>query len=96
MAVLAEALIVSYRQRTRSHQAHVALQHINQLGQLIDARLPQELPYRSNARVIFDFEHGSTDLIELFETRHIVFGIHDHGSELVDGEPSLILTDSLL
>ena len=40
---------VLHEQRARAHQAHVAVHHVEQLGQLVDARAAQPLPERGEA-----------------------------------------------
>jgi len=42
MPVLTEAGIIPPRQRPGPHQAHVSLEQVEQLGELIDAGLPQK------------------------------------------------------
>ena len=41
-APAADALVLGDRQRPRADEAHLAAQHVPELRQLVDARVPQE------------------------------------------------------
>jgi hypothetical protein len=60
-----DALHVAHRQRSRTHQAHFALKHIDELGQLIDAETPQKGADPRDSRIVFDFEDWTLCLIEM-------------------------------
>ena len=44
--------------RSRPYQAHLSFKYIPKLWQLVQAKLPQELPDLRNPRVILDLEKG--------------------------------------
>src|ERR1035438_3969641 len=65
LPVLSESLVIAHRKRPGAHQAHVALQDVEKLRKLVDARLPQELPHGRDARVVSDLEHRSARLVQV-------------------------------
>src|ERR1035438_5061413 len=51
LPILMEPQVITQGKRPGAHQAHVSLEDVEELGKLIDARLPQELPYGGDARI---------------------------------------------
>ena len=72
------------RQRPRAHQGHVALEHIEELWQLVHAGLAEELADRRDARIVFQLERWAILLAELLQLGLLGFGIDAHGAELVN------------
>ena len=66
--VLVESIVIPNRKRPGAHQAHVAPEHIEELRQLINARLSQELSDGGNPRVILDLENRSTHLVQMLQS----------------------------
>ena len=72
--------------RPRPDQAHVAAQHIQQLGQFVNAQAPNDLPYACHAVIVC-----------ARPTRFAVFfGISPHAAELGNAESSAVLPHTLL
>src|SRR5690606_33933137 len=71
--------------RSRSHEAHLAPQDIEQLGQLIEFEAPEAGADRRNAGVAPSGKLASG----IFRTRY-------HGAELPDAEGLALLADTLL
>jgi hypothetical protein len=94
--VLVKVTTFLNRKGSRVNEAHVALEHVEELGQLVDARLSQEPSNWSDLRVILYFEYRAAYLIELFQFSKPLLGISDHGPELVEPEPPLVAPHPLL
>ena len=71
---------------TRSDQAHLAHENVDELGDLVDAEFSEELSEPCDARIIA-FRHDRSRLF---------FSIADHGPELVDDEAAAVQPDALL
>src|ERR1700680_3093138 len=84
--VHAVLLIEEGRLRARPDQAHVALEDVDQLRQLVQTHPPQDSPEPGGARVARLRDHRSSSSL----------GVRDHGSKLVDREWSAIHADALL
>src|SRR5437899_5131936 len=69
--------------RPRADQRHLALQHVKQLGQLVEARTAQQRAETGDARIADDLEEATVGvnalLQQLFAT---LFSIRCHRSEL--------------
>ena len=96
LPVLIESLVIPHGKRPGAHQAHVALQDVEELGKLINARLPQELPHGRQARVLFDLEHRAVRLVQALDLPLSFGRIGHHGPELVQAKPALVEADALL
>src|SRR6185437_12774540 len=74
------ARLAPHRMRPRPHQRHVALQDVEDLGQLVEAPAPQERADLGNARIL------APRLLQ----RLILGGGDAHGAELVDRERQIV------
>src|SRR5277367_5006189 len=78
-------LVVSNRMRPRSHETHLALEHIEYLRQLIERGAPQECTQRRDPRIL---PGGLSDHRAILADRH--------GAELVDQDLLAIQTIAAL
>src|SRR5436853_5077252 len=67
------------------HEAHVALQDVPELRQLVDARAPEEAAHARDARVVLEQEPRRV-LAQRAQLLHEVVGVLDHRPELVEPE----------
>src|SRR6266511_1670336 len=72
--------------RTRAHETHLTPQYIDQLRQLIQVRLPQPPPDRSDPRVIFRRPNRAGGLL----------GILDHAAKLKHDKSTTVQAHALL
>ena len=96
MPVLAETRIVAQGEGARTDQAHVALQYIVKLGQLIQARSTQEFTDSRDPGIVFDLERRPVQLIEMFQCFLDFLGIGHHGSEFQEAKLPFVESDSFL
>ena len=82
--------------RPRADQTHLALQHVPQLRQLIQARPTQESAGPGEARIFGDLEAGSADFIARAQLGLTGRSVGDHRPELRDREAPACRTDALL
>ena len=75
--------LVLRHERARSDQTHLPPQHVEQLGKLIEARLPQE-----------SADRGETLVVRLLDA--IVLALVGHCAELEDREPAATATETVL
>lgn len=68
---------------TRSDEAHIALEDIEQLRKLVNACPPYKPAYSGYPRVVFDFENRTVLLIFVLQLIQERFGVDDHASELI-------------
>ena len=76
---------------SRADQAHVSLEHIEELRYFIEAVLAQEAPYAGDAWIKTKFKEQAIALVEMKQFVPQRVGVLDHGAEFVAGEdyPSL-------
>src|SRR5438067_245909 len=82
-------------ERARADQAHLALEDVDQLRQLVEGSLAEETPDARDARVVGDLEEARL-LVEVGELVLEGLGVVDHRAELDDLEPSPIAADARL
>ena len=61
--VVAVLLHLAGKRRAGANDAHITLQDIPQLGQLIEAGLADKLAHTGNAGVVLDLEHGTIHFV---------------------------------
>ena len=61
--VVAVLLHLAGKRRAGTDNAHIALQDVPQLGQLIEAGLADKLAHTGNAGVVLDLEHGTIHFV---------------------------------
>ena len=85
---------------TGSHQAHLADEHVEQLGQFVQAGFPQHLPHPGHPGIVLQFEFGFPFLPGFGICRQIFFQffvrVHAHGAEFQTGEQFPVLADPLV
>ena len=69
-------------ERARPHEAHVAAQYVEQLGQLVDAGAAEPRAGPGDATILAQLVEGAIGRPRLRRR------IHDHGAELVHHEPA--------
>jgi hypothetical protein len=86
------------RGRPRADQAHVTAHHVEQVGQFIEAGAPQETADTGDAWVLVDLEIDGVDpvLVEVTQRFLQLFGVADHGAELVHAEGAAAITGAFL
>src|SRR5690606_5751929 len=80
----------------RANQAHVPLQHIEELRKLVQARLAQELPDAGDARVVHDLEVRPGEMVEVRVLFLQLLSVLEHRPELVHREAFTVHTGALL
>src|SRR5665647_8902 len=89
-------LTVAQRQRARPDKAHVALEHAEELGQLVEAQTPQDAADAGDPRIVTHFEQRAVGLVELLQRALGLPGVMDHGAKLVEVEGPLTDADALV
>ena len=84
------------RRRSRSHQAHIALQNVDELRELVQACLSQELSDLRDAGIILHLEHQAIHFILCHQLLLTLLSINIHGTELVHFENTAVSPHSLL
>ena len=74
------------QRRARSHDGHLAQEHVNELRELVDGVLADELADLGDARVLLHLEHGAGDLVLLLELGEALIGIFEHAAKLPHAE----------
>src|SRR5205085_12693178 len=60
--LVAMEIVEPQRMRPRPHDRHVAHQHVDELGQLIETRAPEKRPERRHARIVLSRLRNFTNL----------------------------------
>ena len=63
LLVVAVLFHLAGKRRAGANDAHIALQDVPQLGQLIEAGLADKLAHAGNARVVLDLEHRTIHFV---------------------------------
>ena len=74
------------QRRARAYNAHIALEDVHQLRQLVDAGLADEMAHTGDARVILHLEHRAVHLVVLQQIVELALGVRAHGTKLVQPE----------
>ena len=82
--------------RTGSNDAHITLQDIPQLRQLINAGLADKLAHTGNAGVVLDLEHGTIHLVLIQQIVQFCLCVGAHGAELIELEGLAVAANALL
>src|SRR5690606_38252212 len=87
-AGVAAVVLFQFRRlhRTRSDHAHLAAQNVEQLRQLVAARLPQDTAQRRDARVRLQFPLARELGLQARILLEDALGVGPHGTELSDDE----------
>lgn len=89
-------LVFFNSRRTGSHQGHVPFEHVEKLGQFVDASLPEEVADGNDPRVIVHLEHQAGHFILRHEFLFAFFRVRIHRPELVNFKGSSVSTDTFL
>src|SRR5918995_4118704 len=87
---------VPYRQGPRTDQAHLPLEDVNELGQLVYAPAAQKTPHPGYAGIVPELEGRSLQLVEILQDGLAYFGVPLHGAKHVADEDLLVGPDTLL
>lgn len=69
----------------RANEVHLAQEHVDELGQLVDAVLANEVTHTgNNARVVLHFKHGASGLVLGLQVLEHLVCVGNHAAELVD------------
>src|SRR5215218_8194961 len=68
-------------ERPRTDEAHLATPHVQQLRELVEARVTQHPPYARHAGIVLDLEQPAR-LVEVAEPVLLGVRIYGHGAEL--------------
>ena len=75
-----------YLLRSRADDAHLTLQYVHELRQLVEAESSQHPPHVGDARIAFELEDRLRELVEPDQLLQHLIGAVAHGAELVDLE----------
>ena len=90
LPILAEKLIVTDGHGARTDEAHLALEHVEELGQFVYACLSQELTNACDPRIILDLECRPGHFVQVRQLFLYSLRVGNHGSELVHRELSFV------
>src|ERR1700735_4393771 len=88
-----DALILVEDQRTRPNQAHLAAQHVEQLGQLVQGGLSQEVADARYPGILGDLEEALLGFVAIDQGVLELLGFGDHRAELEQPEATLVAPD---
>lgn len=75
------------KERSGSDEAHVALEDVEELGELVEGRLPEDASDAGDARVVLDLEEARVSgFVEVLELPLHLVGVGDHRAEFVHAE----------
>src|SRR5579864_7606719 len=80
------ALEIIFRMGSRTHNAHVAFEDIEELWQLVNTVLAEKTPEPGDARIVNDLESCAVALIHMHEAILLGIGIGTHGAEFITAE----------
>src|SRR5215831_2462200 len=84
------------RQRSRADEAHLALDHVEQLRQLVHAVAPDETAEPGSTGIVTDLENRAVHLVEMQQLASSRLGVGNHRAELVHLEgPTVKVTAHL-
>ena len=95
MVALILAVLV-HRRRAGAHQRHIAPQHIEELGQFVDAGTADEAPHAGDAGIVLHLEHQAVHLVPGHQVLFARFGVGVHAAQLVDIEVPAVQAHALL
>ena len=77
-----EELVVAQRQGTRADKAHLTLQHVQNLRNLVEREAAEESPDARDPRVLADLEERTLGFVLVLELGLELGGARDHRAEL--------------
>src|SRR4051812_21055047 len=83
-------------QRSRAHEAHLALEHVQELRQLVERAAPQQPADVRDARIVGDLEQALSGLILLLKLIPVSLGADVHRAELEHLEQLAVTADARL
>jgi hypothetical protein len=89
-----KALHIAQREWTRTHQAHIAFDDVEELGELVQTQLAEDMSQGDDTWIIFDFEDRAVGFISSFKGWLEVFGVGNHGAELDHPEGPTVIANS--
>src|SRR5262249_13066272 len=88
------AFEIVFGMRTRPHNAHIALDDIEELEQFVNAVFAQETSQAGDAWVVYDLEGSAVALIHMHQAVLALVGIDHHGAEFVATKLSALAPDT--
>jgi hypothetical protein len=82
--------------RTRTHQAHLAQQHIDKLWQFVEAGLADDASNTGHARIVANFVDNIAVFVQLADLRRQSFRVRHHRAELEHLEQLAAFAHTLL
>lgn len=97
LVLLGIGLIFLDGARSWTHNGHVSLEDVEELWKFIQGSSADEVAELGNSGIVLHLEHPppTTGLIVLLQLLQFGFGIHAHGTELVEIEDFPVFSDSL-
>src|SRR6266478_5432755 len=93
---LVEEIHVPNRHGTRTDEAHLTGQHVEDLGELVEAAAAQGTSDARDPRIVGDLEDGARGLVQVLDLRLSSIGILHHRAELQHSKAALAAADPLL
>src|SRR5581483_6858354 len=87
----AQTLDIPDRQRPRTYQRHFALEHVEELGQLIETGAPEPAPYPRDTRIVANLECGAEYFIQGLKLGLPGLGINGHGPKFPHEKPPAVV-----
>src|ERR1700733_1209963 len=82
--------------RARTHQTHIAQQHVPELRKLIEMSPAHNISARDDARIIANLEERAVHLIAGHQFGKFLFGVEAHRAKFVKSEEPSIAPHPLL
>ena len=89
-------LVLVQRGRPGAHQAHIAPEDIEELGQLVDTGLADELAHLGDAGIVLHLEHEAVHFVPGHQLFLPLLRVHIHTAELVDIEHTAVAAHTAL
>src|SRR5579883_3660273 len=84
------------KRRPRADQRHLAAQHVEEVGQLVDAGAAQERTQRMQTRIVANLEYGTVELVQMEQVVAHVVRAFDHRAQLEHAKAASVESDALL
>src|SRR5207302_8897191 len=89
------AAILGLDERPGTNQAHLTAQHVPELGELVQADVPEETPYAGEPGVVLEVQPVRI-LAVLAQLLDPLLGVLAHGAELEQHEPAALFAHAPL
>lgn len=89
------ALVIVEGMRAGANEAHLSLEDVDELGQLVEAEFAEPAAGAGDAGIFLHFEEGTLAFVGCAQLLFAALGVHDHAAELVADEGNAFLADAL-